>query len=271
MNYIQPLREFSLKLQSKKLEGLARLLHLGIPTVSNAFIVSPSLFAEYRATGKISSIAAYELEQIFHTIRRAGHSITIRNSIYEEGNPAISYIVPNSLNIKNFDEVMKRIVLGYKKIKRSSIDPAKVEFCYLLQSYYVSEFCGILLSDYHHNVYIQAILGQHTNVLLRKDIVADEYLVAKRTYKIVSKKVPRKTVRIRKTSSGVVRVRVKKSDQYNSILTDSQIIHLAKLTRIIERTHGPQEVKWSVLPSGEVLFQETKDFADSPFKNLEGR
>lgn len=264
MIYIQPLSEYKFNLKSKKLEGLARLVNLNLPTVSNLFIVLPKLYFEFQKTNKLPSNAVSELKTIFKSIRKQGDSITLRNSIYEKGNPGISFSVHNSLNLKNFTEFLKRIVLGYKKAKRMAIDPEKIEFCYLIQSFYSSEKCGILLSDNgQKQIFLQAILGQHTNLLLRGDIIPDEYTINKRTYKIACEKIALKKFRIKKLKTGIKKIRVKKTDQKKPVLTDSQVIKIAKLSQIVEKVFDPQEMEWAILDSGKIIFQETRDFKES--------
>lgn len=261
MIYTQPLLAYRFNLKSKKLEGLARLAKVGVPTVSNLFIVLPKLYFEFQKTNQLPPDAVEELKTVFNSIRKQRNSITLRNSIYERGNSGIAFSVPNSLNIRDFREFLKKIVLGFRKAKRMAIDPEKVEFCFLIQSFYSSEKCGILLSENGKNqIYLQAILGQHTKLLLRGDITPDEYTIDKKTYKISLKKIAIKNFRIKKLASGIEKIRVEKADRHKSVLTDEQVIKIAKLSQVVERVFGPQEIEWAVLDSGKIIFQETRDF-----------
>lgn len=261
MIYIKPLSEYDFELKSRKLEGIASLVRLGVPTVSNVFIVLPSMYREFVGMGKISFTGKRELGLVFESIKRQGKSVSLRNSIFEERNPALSYSVRSSLNLGSFDEFLRRIMLGYKKVRGLSLDPEKVEFCYLIQSFYSSEKCGILISENgKRQIFIKAILGQNSDLLIRGDVKADEYLVNKGTYRIAERKIAEKKFRVKKLRSGVKKVRVKKVDQTRPVLTNEQIIRLAKLSQVVERKFGPQEIEWAVLDSGEIIFQETKAY-----------
>ena len=264
MIYIKPLSEYRFNLKAKKLEGLARLVKLGVPTVSNLFIVSPKLYLEFQKTKKLPFTAIKELKTVFNSIRKQDERVTLRNSIYEKGNPGLSFSVHNSLNIKVFSDFQKRVILGYKRATRMAINPEKVEFCYLMQSFYSSEKCGLLLSDNGQGqIFLQAILGQHTTLLLRGDSIPDIYKINKGTYRIAYKKIIPKLFRIKKLASGIKKIRVKKSDQRKPVLTDSQAKKIAKLSQIVERAFGPQEMEWAILDSGKIIFQETRDFEQS--------
>lgn len=178
MNYIQPLSDYKFNLQSKKLQGLARLSKLELPTVSNLFVVLPQLYLEYQQTKKISVAARRELETVFNSIKKQNKTITLRNSIFEKNNPGISFSVHNSLNLQTFDSFMKQVALGFKKAAKMAIDVDKVEFCYLIQSFYSSEECGSLLSDNGQDqILIEAIHGQHSKLLLRGDVIPDVYQI----------------------------------------------------------------------------------------------
>ncbi|MGD9128914.1 MAG: PEP/pyruvate-binding domain-containing protein [Candidatus Woesebacteria bacterium] len=261
MTYIQPLSKYKFNLKAKKLEGLARLAQLNIPTVSNLFIVSTKLYFEFLETNKLSSAALRELKDVFNSIRKQGESITLRNSIYEDANPAIAFSVSNSLNLKTFSEFKKKMLLGFKKAIKTAIDPSQVEFSYLIQSFYSSEKCGSVLSDNGQGlIYLQAILGQHSKLLLRGDIEPDVYEIKKGSYKILKKQIAKKEHRIKKMSAGTKKVRVRKAEQNKAVLTDDQVKRIAKLSQVVERSFGPQEMEWAVLDSGKILFQETRDF-----------
>ncbi len=259
MQYIQPLAEYRFNLKSKKLEGLARLIKLNIPTVANPFVVLPKLYLEFLNTKKLSPSAVFELESIFNSIKQSS-CITLRNSIYEEGNPGISFILHNTVNIKDFSIFIKKITQGFKKAIRAAHNPKNVEFSYLIQSFYSSEKAGILLSNNGQNrIFLQAILGQHTDLLLRGDLMPDVYLIEKKTYRISSKNIAKKEFRIKKLSSGIKKIRVKKTEQDKSVLKDDQVTSIAKLSQIVEKAFGPQEMEWAVLDTGRIIFQETRD------------
>ena len=261
MNYIQPLLAYKFNLQSKKLQGLARLAQLKLPTVSNLFVVLPKLYQDYQQTKKTSPQAKRELETVFNSIKKQGKTITLRNSIYEENNPGIAFSVHNSLNLNSFDDFYKKIIQGYNIAAKEAIDVNQVEFCYLIQSFYSSEKCGSLLSSNGQGqIYLQAIHGQHTQLLLRGDVDPDTYLINKKTYKIEHREIVSKQFRVKKLRTGIKKIRVKKVEQNKAVLTDYQIQHLAKMSQIVEVKFGPQEMEWAVLDSGEIIFQETRDF-----------
>lgn len=264
MIYIKPLSDYQFNLTDKKLQGLSRLSHLKLPTVPLPFIITPNLFQEFLKTKHIPVQAQNELNKHFNSIRQQKNSLTLRNSIYEPKNPGLSYSVENTLNIKSFDIFLKAIQKGYQKVSRLAINPVKVEFCYLFYAFYSSEKCGSLLSNNGQDqIYIQAILGQTTKLLLRGDIDPDEYLIKKKTYKLIKKSIAAKKFRIKKTASGTTKVRVKKSDQQLPVISDQQAGKIAKYSQIIEKAYGPQEVEWAVLDSNKIIFQETRDFTQS--------
>lgn len=261
MNYIQPLSDYKFNLQSKKLQGLARLAQLELPTVSNLFVVLPELYRDYQQTRKVSFQAKRELELVFNSIKKQGETITLRNSIFESNNPGIAFSVHNSLNLQTFDQFIKQVALGFKKAAQMAIDVTQVEFCYLIQTFYSSEKCGSLLSSNGQGqVYLQAIHGQHSKLLLRGDVEPDTYLINKKTYKIEHREIVIKQFRVKKLKTGIKKIKIKKSDRNEVVLTDQQVRHLAKMSQAIERKFGPQEMEWAILDSGEIIFQETRDF-----------
>lgn len=264
MIYIKPLYEYKFNLTAKKLKGLSRLTKLKIPSVPYPFVILPKLYQEYIENKIISDNVQRELKKAFYSIRRQGNTITLRNSIFEHKNPAIQYSVHNTLNIKSYDLFLQKIKQGYKKAIKMAMDPNKVEFCFFFYAFYSSEKCGILLSENgNKQIFLQAILGQHTNLILRGDIVPDEYLINKRTFKIASKKIARKTFRMKKQNTGIVKIRVKKVEQNMPVLSDDQVIKAAKLSRLAEKYFGPQEMEWAMLDNGQIIFQETRDFTQS--------
>lgn len=258
MYYIQPLSQYNFDLKAKKLEGLARLAKLGLPTVSNLFVVSPKAYKVFYKTHKLGDDLKYELGKIFQSIRSQGESVTLRNAIYERNNPAVAFSVSNSPNLKTYQEFEKRIVAGYRKAMRTSFDPANLEFSYLIQSFYSSEKCGTLLTTSNRTqILLHAILGQHTNLLFRGDIEPDSYVIQKSTYKILDKHIAEKQYRFKKQRSGLTKVRVNKDEQYQPVLTDEQVVRIAKLAIRAEKTYGPQQIDWAILDSGKIIFQET--------------
>ena len=260
MMYVQPLFEYKYNLRYKKLEGLARLTKLKIPTVSNLFIISPALYQEFLRTKKLPVNAVSELKTAFNTIKKLGDAIILRNSIYEEENPGIAFCLRNSPNIKNFTVFLRKVEKGYKTVIKSAIDPKKVECSFLIQTFYSSEKCGALLTDNGNGqIFIQAILGQHSDLLLLGDATPDTYTIDKKTYRITSKIIAHKEFRIKKLPSGIKKVRVKKVDRDNSVISNEQAVKLAKLSRKIEMVFGPQQMDWAILDSGEIIFQETRD------------
>ncbi len=72
MIYIQPLQTYSEKTASAKLNGLIRLLHLEIPTISQAFLIQTSLFGEYTHRKKLPDEAVFEIEKICSSIKKQG-------------------------------------------------------------------------------------------------------------------------------------------------------------------------------------------------------
>ncbi|MEN8253783.1 MAG: PEP/pyruvate-binding domain-containing protein, partial [Patescibacteria group bacterium] len=264
MTYITPLSNYKFNLKAKKLEGLARLAQLKVPTVSNLFIVSSKLYEEFNETGKLPKAAKSELGKIFESIRKQGDTVTLRNSIYEEKNPGLAFSVHNTLNIKDYDLLEKKIIAGYRKAAREAINPKQIEFSFLLQSFYSSEKCGTLLSSNSvGHIYIQAIHGQHTTLLLRGDIEPDIYEVSDHNYKLVRSEIALKIHRMKKMSSGIRKVKVKPEKQREAVLNTDQIKRIAKLSQQVEKQFGPQEIEWAILDSGKIIFQETRDFKQS--------
>lgn len=258
MIYIQPLQTFAEKTASTKLNGIIRLLHLGIPTVSHAFIIHSSLFQEYIRRKKLPNEAIFEIEQICASIKKLGNTITLRNAVFEPNNPAISFVVSNTLNIANIHEIPRLIERGYRRIQQHAFDPEAVECHFLIQSYYLSIKCGSLItSDSKNYIVIQGIIGQHTDQMLRKDCKPDSFIIEKRTYKILAQINESKQYYWKKTRTGMQKIRIKKELQHAPVLTNEQAINLAQLSQLVERKYGPQEMKWSILNDGSTIFQET--------------
>lgn len=264
MIYIQPLQTYSEKTASSKLNGLIRLLHLGIPTISHAFILHSSVFQDYIQKKKLPNEAISEIEQICASIKKLGSTITLRNAIYEEQNPALSFAVPNTLNITNIHDVPRLIERGYRQIQRQAIDPESVECHFFIQSYYLSIKCGSLFSsDLNNQIEIKGIIGQHTDQMLRKDCKPDILIIEKRTYKILSLTNEPKYWYWKKTQNGMQKIRIKNELQHTPVLTNPQAVHLAQLSQLVEKKYGPQEMKWAILDNGSIIFQETHNIQHS--------
>lgn len=264
MIYIQPLQTYTGKTASAKLNGIIRLLQLGIPTVSHAFIIQSTLFHEFIQTHMLPKQAILEIEQICASIRKLGYTITLRNAVFEPNNPAISFIVSNTLNIANIHEVPRLIERGYKRIQQQTIDPETVECHFLIQSYYLSIKCGSLITtDSEGHIAIQGIISQHTDQTLRKDCKPDSLIIEKRTYKILSQTNELKNFYWKKTRNGMLKIRIKKELQHTPVLTNDQAIQLAQLSQLVERKYGPQEMKWSILNDRSIIFQETHNISTS--------
>jgi len=260
MIYIQPLQTFTEKTASPKLNGIIRLLHIGIPTVSNGFLLPSSLFQDYIHKRKLPDEAIFEIEQICSSIKKLGYTITLRNAVYEQNNPALSFAVSNTLNISNIHEVLRLIERGYRRVKQQVIDPENVECHFLIQSYYLSIKCGSLISsDSENHISILGIIGQHTDQMLRKDCKPDKVIIEKRTYKILTFINEPKYWYWKKTQNGMQKIRIKKELQHIPVLSKKQAIYIAQLSQLVERKYGPQEMNWAILNDGSIIFQETHD------------
>lgn len=259
-NYITPLKKYKFDLKAKKLEGLARLVKLNLPTVSSLYIVSTQAYQEYFRTKKLSQNLVSQLKKNFNKIRSRGESVTLRNAIYEQDNPAVAFALTNSPNLTDYQDFENKIIAGYRQVIETSFNPSKVEFSYLIQTFYSSEKCGTLLTTSRPGeMLLQAILGQHTNLIFRGDIEPDSYIINKTTHQIIDKHVAVKEFRLKKDTSGLVKVKVSQNDQLVSVLSDSQVIKISKLAIKTEKSYGPQQIDWAILDSGKIIFQETHD------------
>lgn len=265
VNYIIPLKEYKFNLKAKKLEGLARLVKLNLPTVSSLYVVSTQAYQEYFYTKTLSPVLISQLKTTFNKIRSRGETVTLRNAIYEQDNPAVAFAVSNSPNLKDYRDFENKIVAGYQQAIKTSFNPSQVEFSYLIQTFYSSEKCGTLLTTSRPGeMLLQAILGQHTNLIFRGDIEPDSYIIDKVTHQIIDKHFAVKEFRLKKSSSGLVKVKVYKDEQLTPVLTDPQVIEISKLAIKAEKSYGPQQIDWAILDSGKIIFQETHELEKVP-------
>jgi pyruvate,water dikinase len=148
-------------------------------------------------------------------------------------NRAISYRVD-----KGFDHLSVYLSIGVQKMIRSDLACAGVAFSIDTET------------GFENVILINASYGLGENVVKGR-VIPDEYYVFKSTLKqgkrpILSKKLGTKPIKMIYDSKGTVDVAVSDEDRNKFVLSDDEVLELAKWVYIIEDHYGkPMDVEWA--------------------------
>lgn len=259
--------------KSEKINSLARLTELQIPTVPFPHYLKQDSYLHYFHRQEFDPLAIKELKEVFGKIKTAGYNLTVRPSVFVPDIPGFEFIVPNAVNIPTFTEFIKAIKTGYNQMIAHAKRPEIVEFIYIIQGFYTSNRCGLAQTeDGTNHVHIEAAFGEHSMVITRGQVKPDIYKVNKNTGQILIKEIAEKEFTLEPSKTGLVKVPLSEGERKRQILNKDEIKTLANYALKMEKEHGPQEIEWAVLRTGRLIFQATRDanlkkFKKTPAKN----
>lgn len=257
--YLIDIKDYQFDLNSEKVNSIARLVKLKIPTVPLPHVLLPKSFGFYRQHGQLPTEALKELRIVFDKLQQAGYPATVRPSIFADI-PGAEFIVANQVNLPSLKQTEEAIIAGYKKIIKEFGRSEKIEFAYLLQGFYTANKAGVVYSeDGDGNVHISAAFGEHTWVITRAEVQTDVYKIDKQTDQIKEKKIATKEFSLEPSESGLKRVKLRGNERTKSVFTEEEVEEIYQYALKMEKEHGPQEIECAVLRSGELIFQSARD------------
>ena len=189
--------------------------------------------------------------------------VAVRSSATAEDLPDASFAGQQEtyLNVQGADQVVEKVKECYASLftnraiyyrVQKGFDHMAVALSAAVQLMVFSEAAGVMFTlnvstGDRDVVLIEAGWGLGEYVVQGK-ITPDEYLVRKADLQIVSKTVSKKTeMLIRKPGGGVEHSEVPPEKQEAQVLTDDQIIELAKYAIDIEKHYGmPMDIEWAL-------------------------
>lgn len=257
--YLIDIKDYQLELKSEKINSIARLVKLGIPTVPFPHLLLPESFKFYLKKKKLAHQAEEELKVLFGKLQKAGYTAVVRPSIFAK-TPGFEFIVSNRVNLPTFKEVIQAITKGYDKVIKESPQPEKIEFAYLIHGFYTASKAGVVYSeDGLGNVHIEGAFGEHTRVITRAKVQPDIYKVDKKTGQIKEKKISEKDFTLEPSKTGLQKVKLRGEERTKPVFTDQEIKKIYQYALAMEKEYGPQEIECAILRSGEIIFQDSRD------------
>lgn len=189
--------------------------------------------------------------------------VAVRSSATAEDLPDASFAGQQEtyLNVQGEDEVVDRVKECYSSLftdraifyrVEKGFDHLEIALSAAVQLMVFSKAAGVIftlnVSNGDRNVVlIEAGYGLG-ELVVQGTITPDEYLVDKATLKIVSKSVPVKKIQlIRKPNGGIEQIDVPSELQDKQIISDAQIVELAKYALAIEKHYKRQmDIEWGL-------------------------
>lgn len=271
--FVSSLAKYQFHYKSEKINSIARLTKINIPTVPYPHFLSQESYLYFVKNKKLSSQAIGGLKKIFKEIKNHGYTITVRPSVFAPNLPGFEFIVANKINLPKFSEVLSAITEGYQKMITTAKTPQEVEFVYLIQGFYTSNRCGLAQTeDGTNHIHIEAAFGEHSMVITRGQVKPDIYKFNKKTGEIIIQEIAEKEFTLEPSKTGLVKVPLSANERRRQVLNKEEIKTLAKYALLMDKTYGPQEIEWAVLRTGELIFQATRNanlqkFKKAPTKN----
>jgi len=215
---------------------------------------------------------AQEIKEAY--LKLGGLAVAVRSSATAEDLPDASFagLQATFLNITGPDNVISAYLkciaslfearaIYYRIVNK--YDHMKVGLAAPVQNLVAGEISGILftvdpVSQNPDRISIEAGFGLGEAVVLGA-IIPDQYIVDKKTLKIISKEVNTQTWEIiTDVNGGDKHVNVPAEDQKKQKLSDDQIIELAKIGARIEDHYGkPQDTEWAIA-KGQIVFLQAR-------------
>ena len=257
--YLIPIEDYRFVLKSEKINSIARLVKLDIPTVPFPHLLLPKSFEFYLKNKELASQAEQGLEILFNKLQKANYTVTVRPSIFAEI-PGVEFIVANRLNLPTFKEMIQAITDGYDKIIRKFKRLKEIEFAYLIQGFYTANKAGAVFSnDGLGNIHIEAAFGESTNIFTRGRVTPDVYKIDKKTGKIKEKHIAYKDFTLTPSESGLRKIKLSDEERTKPVFTDKEIKKIYQYALRMEEKYGSQEIECAVLRTGELIFQSARN------------
>jgi len=100
--YLIPIWNYRFDLRSEKINSIARLVKLGIPTVPYPYFLNQEVYRFYLKNKELPRQAIGELKAVFQEIKSHDYNLTVRPSVLAPNIPGFEFIVPNTVNIPTF-------------------------------------------------------------------------------------------------------------------------------------------------------------------------
>jgi len=266
--FVASLLKYHFNYNSEKINSIARLTKLGIPTVPYPHFLTQEAYLFYLKNRSFPKEAIKGLRAVFQEIKKHGYTIAVRPSIFALNIPGFEFIVPNKINLPTFKEVKTAIIEGYEKIITVAKNPEDIEFVYIIQGFYTSNRCGLAQSeDGTNHIHIEAAFGEHSMVITRGEVQPDIYKFDKSTGEIIVREVADKNFTLEPSKTGLVKVPLPSSERKRQVLNKDEIKTLTDYALRMEKKYGPQEIEWAVLRTGQLIFQSTRN---AKIKKLKG-
>ena len=189
--------------------------------------------------------------------------VAIRSSATAEDLPDASFAGQQEtyLNIKGGDLVVEKVKECYASLftdraifyrVQKGFDHLDIALSAAVQIMVYSKAAGVIftLNVANGDQSVILIEGGYGlgEFVVQGTITPDEYLVRKSDLQIVSKNISTKTIQlIRKPDGGTAEVPVPQALQDKSVITDDQVVELAKYAVAIEKHYGrPMDIEWGL-------------------------
>lgn len=256
--YLIDIKDYQFNLKSGKINSIARLVKLGIPTVPFPHVLLPSVYRFYLRNKNLSDRILKELQNFFYNLQKKDFNVTVRPSIFAKI-PGAEFIVSNQVNLPTFQDMTQAISAGYEKVLKEYRNRARIEFAYLIHGFYTANKAGVVFSeDGFGNIHIEAAFGENTNIFTRGKVTPDIYKVNKRTGEIKERVIAEKKFTLEVSEKGLKRVKLPKEVQKKPVFEDGEIKQIYEYTLRMERGYGPQEIECAVLKDGRLIFQSAR-------------
>lgn len=188
--------------------------------------------------------------------------VAIRSSATAEDLPGASFAGQQAtfLNVRGEANVVEKVrqcwaslfeprAIFYREEK--GFDHFKVGMAVPVQTMIPAEISGVMftvdpITNQKNRLVIEAIYGLG-EYIVQGVVSPDQYLLDKRSLKILQKRVERQTVQLVKSGSGNKETKVPRRRQNKPKLTTSQIKTLARLGKKIHRHYyHPQDIEWTL-------------------------
>lgn len=267
--FVFQLSDYQFNYKSEKINSIARLTRIGIPTVPYPHFLSQEAFLFYLKNKKLPLQALKELKTVFLKIKELDYNITVRPSVFAPKISGFEFLVPNTVNILTFKQMTEAICHGYAKIIAATKNPEGVEFVYIIQGFYTSNRCGLAQSeDGTNHVHIEACFGEHSQLITRGEVKPDIYRVNKKSRKITIKEVADKEFTLKPLKTGLIKISLPPQERKRQVLNNHEIKTLVKYTLLMEKEYGPQEIEWAVLRTGQLIFQASRNAKIKKLKTI---
>ncbi|MHC1570518.1 MAG: phosphoenolpyruvate synthase [Methermicoccaceae archaeon] len=188
--------------------------------------------------------------------------VAVRSSATAEDLPGASFAGQQEtyLNIKGGEQVVDAVkrcwasLYGARAIfyrTKQGFDHSKVDISVIVQKMVNADKAGVMFTSHpttgEPNVIIEAAWGLGESVVSGA-VSPDMYVVDPFKEKILSKTISTKSTMIVRGKDGTtVEKKVPQNKRDAQVLTDDEVLRLAKLARLIEEHYGvPQDVEWAI-------------------------